>query len=1026
MSKLNFSIALKMVTDQFQKGAAQVNQLLKRMQYHAIGMASAFGLGAVGLKGLVSSFIETARETERANVALKNVSASSADLIKNQKFLINLSREYGANLNDITGEFAKFTAASNAAGISLEEQYKVYTSVTRATKAFGLSADETKRSFVAITQMMGKGKVSSEELRLQLGEKIPIAIEAMARAVGGSVADLEVMMKKGAVSSAEYMGKFADELNKMIPNVDVDNIESSLSKLKNTFTDLTKSLKIGDMYKKIVDGANKALASIQVSFERIGVSIVGAFAGSKIFNSLKSLEASTRATNEKLVNDTAKAEQQKELARAKRVAAEKRYNEMSALYSKASNSEQLAYYSKMKSAESQMDKARLREKAAIEKAERMAVMKSTTFWGNAWKNIKGTVISAVSSIKAAMLSIIPMAVSAALTNFVMKLIEARKEAKRINDVFASYKRETTFVGAGEEAVRIRSLLKVLQDQKSTKDEINTAQSSLLKMLDIEKGTQEEIIRAGEKKISILRETARAQLAATKAAQAEEKQGELARKAGLSMEQMDELTGSMGKPSYYSDIGKAVRESGVMGKYNATLISNAVKEYAQNAKIIADAEKTLAKAVIKSSDNNTKTTFDNTLPGSPVDSENKSSIQKVEQRYIDELTKINNLHDAGVTSQEEKNKAIDELNNAIYREIGALEGSNAKLNDIFQKAKKGVENPLYSKKIEPVTLPTEGIRDTTFDYKKDNIQQLEELRQLKAEYISSLKGISEEQFSGISQMVDAEAQKLKNMDDLIKAGKVKKDIEEISKEIKDGTFRNIEQVYSLAKNLGSAFTNIVDTLSNADASFFEKLVSIFDAIFSTMNGIKQTIEMMEKMKQLTEGLTQAKESDNRVTTDGIAEQISNIGSLSTVVQSASIANTTAQNAENASTATGVVLNSTKQAAKLPFPANIAAIAGTISAVVGLLGSIKGFAGNFTSGGIVGGSSYTGDKLLGGLNSGEMILNKGQQSNLWKVAQGGGLGSTSSGEVQSNQSVQFKVSGTDLIGVLNNHNKKVSRR
>ena len=100
------------------------------------------------------------------------------------------------------------------------------------------------------------------------------------------------------------------------------------------------------------------------------------------------------------------------------------------------------------------------------------------------------------------------------------------------------------------------------------------------------------------------------------------------------------------------------------------------------------------------------------------------------------------------------------------------------------------------------------------------------------------------------MVDAEAQKLKNMDDLIKAGKVKKDIEEISKEIKDGTFRNIEQVYSLTKNLGSAFTNIVDTLSNADASFFEKLVSIFDAIFSTMNGIKQTIEMMEKMKSLS--------------------------------------------------------------------------------------------------------------------------------------------------------------------------------
>lgn len=68
--------------------------------------------------------------------------------------------------------------------------------------------------------------------------------------------------------------------------------------------------------------------------------------------------------------------------------------------------------------------------------------------------------------------------------------------------------------------------------------------------------------------------------------------------------------------------------------------------------------------------------------------------------------------------------------------------------------------------------------------------------------------------------------------------------------------------------------------------------------------------------------------------------------------------------------------------------------------------------FASGGIVGGSSFTGDRITAGVNSGEMILNKSQQANLFRMANGGGTG---------NQ-VEFHISGTDLVGVLNNNNRK----
>lgn len=108
--------------------------------------------------------------------------------------------------------------------------------------------------------------------------------------------------------------------------------------------------------------------------------------------------------------------------------------------------------------------------------------------------------------------------------------------------------------------------------------------------------------------------------------------------------------------------------------------------------------------------------------------------------------------------------------------------------------------------------------------------------------------------------------------------------------------------------------------------------------------------------------------------------------------------------------------TASGAGLPFPANIAAIASIIATITALFAT---FAGKFADGGIVGGSSYSGDKLWARVNSGEMILNKGQQANLSNMLgqpiQANGMGGT----------VHFKVQGKDLVGVLNNYNNKINK-
>lgn len=94
-------------------------------------------------------------------------------------------------------------------------------------------------------------------------------------------------------------------------------------------------------------------------------------------------------------------------------------------------------------------------------------------------------------------------------------------------------------------------------------------------------------------------------------------------------------------------------------------------------------------------------------------------------------------------------------------------------------------------------------------------------------------------------------------------------------------------------------------------------------------------------------------------------------------------------QSLSTAQGVA-----SASKLPFPANLAAIATVVATIASVFSSLPKFA----NGGIVGGSSYFGDKLIARVNSGEMILNQKQQSRLLGMMDGGNV--RVSGDVRLN--------------------------
>ena len=85
-----------------------------------------------------------------------------------------------------------------------------------------------------------------------------------------------------------------------------------------------------------------------------------------------------------------------------------------------------------------------------------------------------------------------------------------------------------------------------------------------------------------------------------------------------------------------------------------------------------------------------------------ESRKRNTLEKAEQKYIDELEKLTNQKESGVISTKDYNKAVDELNQTIYEEIGGLLGTSASMNETFKKAMQGVENPLSSGRLTEAT------------------------------------------------------------------------------------------------------------------------------------------------------------------------------------------------------------------------------------------------------------------------------------------------------------------------------------
>jgi tape measure domain-containing protein len=172
------------------------------------------GLSAVGLGAykLGEAAVRTAMDMERFN-ALFTVSSGSAALAADEyEYVLGQANKLGQSIQGLVAPYANFATAARLSEFSLEEQRKVFESVMVTGAALRFDTQRTERTFLALEQMVSKGTVQMQELKLQLGQAIPGAMELAAIAMGKTSAELNKMLKDGDVLAKDFLLKLAPVL----------------------------------------------------------------------------------------------------------------------------------------------------------------------------------------------------------------------------------------------------------------------------------------------------------------------------------------------------------------------------------------------------------------------------------------------------------------------------------------------------------------------------------------------------------------------------------------------------------------------------------------------------------------------------------------------------------------------------------------------------------------------------------------------------------------------------------------------
>jgi hypothetical protein len=311
-----------------------------------------------------------------------------------------------------------------------------------------------------------------------------------------------------------------------------------------------------------------------------------------------------------------------------------------------------------------------------------------------------------------------------------------------------------------------------------------------------------------------------------------------------------------------------------------------------------------------------------------------------EKYTKERKELDNQFKNGAISQQEYYDGVLKLTDSYIKQIGVLDKLEGKYKDLFyslmqenfslqeieieisdleikvdndnfiDKLQKSISKDLYI----PVRPKS---RDNTFDYKKSDLNILEEEFKLVEKLKEELQKAVDSGFSNYKIELDLAIKKETDLGKALKLAEVQEDIKKLNEEFNRGTYDTIKDVASAADRLVNAFKNMNDVLADTDASGFEKVMAIINALIQSIDSIMSLTKGIEATIELTKKLTKAKQAEALITSQAAAQKVASTSvAMAAEVAGASttVATSTTEVAANTASAASSAAADT---AKIPF-------------------------------------------------------------------------------------------------------------
>ncbi len=260
------------VTPTLKKIQGEMEAMARNVRNFGSNFASlaTFGFGAgaaLGIYEVGKASIEAQMQLERLDKSFTAIYGSAATARQQLEFVRETSTAMGQEFYSAADAARTFFAAGQ--GTTLSGQLnEIYAGFSKAGAALGLSSDDMQGIFLALGQSMSKSKVQAEELRGQIGERLPGAFQVAAKAMGVSTAELDKMMADGELLAEDLLPRMAEVLEQQYgaaAESAADTVQGAVNRMSTAWTDFKAGILDSEPVVNALNAITEALNGINAA-----------------------------------------------------------------------------------------------------------------------------------------------------------------------------------------------------------------------------------------------------------------------------------------------------------------------------------------------------------------------------------------------------------------------------------------------------------------------------------------------------------------------------------------------------------------------------------------------------------------------------------------------------------------------------------------------------------------------------------------------------------------------------------------